>query len=344
MVKPPKFALVNRTYNNGIEKVREYYQTRSFVVKSQHILAQALTLGIPPLSYDIWRFLDLSYSRAEAVSRRLKMTSSLIYGKMFNNQFFSEDCQEFIISETHLFDVDLAVKNWKEIRPVRVIEHPFTDMSLNLLNGNKTVNNRGVCIVSVNIPLLYLQYRCYIESKEGNIDGVSGFHAYISRYALPNMLYSYADISIFNKLIRRQHAEQDDIVVKKPHFIFPTNESLLNTVLLEVLDKIKNSKLTYATMLANIPSIRFENAKDSLLLPDLAETRQVYWLLMRSRLRMMKGLIDIGGEVSYPKNTHYLSEIKIQLKRLLSQRVLQSLLPYDDYLEMNKIIEEIMAI
>lgn len=345
VIHPPKFALVERTYRQSIDKVCDYYRHRNFVTQSNHPLAQAITLGCPPIHYELDRFIELAFFRGPLVSRHLKFTSSLIYGKMFYGTFFGDGNIEYIISDDHSFNMEQAVTNWREIRALRVIEHPFTDLSLNNNNGMKSVSSQGVCILTVNLPLLFLQFRCYALSIEStDAERSILVNRFIQQYVIPNMLYSYTDLSIVNRLLRRHYNEPLDKVLRRPVFNFIRNEPLLDDVLDEVYHKLKDNGLTYPTALANIPSIRSDSAKEALVLPNIAETRQVWWLIMRSRLRIMKGLIDIGGVHGVAKNTNYIAELKTLLKRLESQRIFGALLPYFDYDKMTAIIEDIKKI
>ena len=342
VIHPPKFALVERTYRQSIDKVCDYYRKRNFVTQSNHPLAQALTLGCPPIHYELDRFIELAFFRGPLVSRHLKFSSSLIYGKMFFGTFFGDGNIEYIISDDHRFDVAAAVANWEEIRALRVIEHPFTDLSLNNNNGLKSVSGKGVCILTVNLPLLFLQFRCYVQQIEStNVERSILTNRFIQQYVIPNMLYSYTDLSIINRLFRKHYNEPLDTVLRRPVFNFIRNEPLLDDVLDEIYHKLKDNGLTYPTALSNIPSIRADSAKQALMLPDIAETRQVWWLIMRSRLRIIKGLIDIGGAEGLAKNTNYIAELKTLIKRLESQRIFGALLPYFDYDRMRTVIDDI---
>ena len=329
VIKPPNFELVRRSYLHELDKIINYYRSRAMVVPAQHLLCRLIDVAMVPMQYDVYRYLDVVYARAPYVGKHFKMTSSITYGQPFQGVFYGPGCIEYIITEEHPINITEAVANWKSIRAVRVLEHPISDMGLLLPNGRINSTATGISVIVINIPLLMLQYRCFLESKKAlaTEDTVTSPQYFIQQYVLPNMLYSHADIVVFNRLENLYRGRSNSEALMKHPFAIVQHTAKLDSVLDDVLFKIENARLNYPTYLSNIPAIRMDDAREALMLPDIASTIQVWWLLMYSRIREIKFLLDVGGAKGQASNGVYMSELRMDLKALRSQRAYRKMLP-----------------
>ena len=345
VIKPPGFDLVRRVYIREVSKIVNYYRTRPIPVKSNHLLCRILEIGMIPIKYELDRFMDIAYTRAPYLSKHFNLSSSICYGKAFNGDFYGDGTVEHIVTEEHYIDLAKAVFNWKDIRAVRVLDHSISDLNILLPDGGKSSLPSGTAVIAINIPLLLLQYRCFMmEELYGNMNVGYTLQQFIHMYVIPNMLYSHLDLAIFNRLIDRFHRTSPTIPLRKYPFYVTDSSDKLDKVLDVVLDKITDAKLSYPTYLANIPAIRMENAKDALIMPDIARTRQVWWLLLKARFRHIEFLLDVGGASGIHYNRGYINRLKVDFKRLKSQHIFETMLTTEEYEFSAKLIERVLAL
>lgn len=133
------------------------------------------------------------------------MTSDINYGQVFKGVFYGPSCDELILYDEEYFNPFYAEKEWMRINAVKVLLHPKSDLALLLPNGRDSSTGGGLAVISVNVPLLAIQYRGFLKSQMLKIkaedDAKLGIQHFIHMFVLPNMLYNQIDITIMNRLM-----------------------------------------------------------------------------------------------------------------------------------------------
>lgn len=338
VIKPPEFEYIQRTYQHQLSNIVDYYHNRVYAVKSQHLLVRLLTINEIPINYDIERYMEVAYTRSPFVAKNFRLTSDINYGDVKPSVFYGDDNNEIILYDETYFDLYEASKDWKNIQAVKVIEHPFSDMGLALPTGIKTSTDTGLVVMSINIPLLMLQYRQFSLEQQIRVnteEGYLGATHFVHMYVLPNILYSHIELCVVNRLINLFYsAPMGDSLKRHPFHVIDYRDKV-DKSLLGIVKRLKKTRMLYFSVLKNIPSFYHEDSQQSLQVIDIAPTKQVWWALLISRLRIIQFIIDIGGESGIRMNMTLINKLHIDLKRLLEENVIKSLLPdelYDDTL------------
>jgi hypothetical protein len=346
--KPPAFDLIRRTYTREVDKIIEYYQTRPMAVASNHLLCRLLTTAEIPYRYDLRHFMDVAYDRASHIGKLYGFTSAATYGKIHDGVFFGPGNYELILNSEEDFDYEAGIKDWKNLKPVTILEHQISDLGLMLPDGKENSSGKGLCVLSVNIPMLLCQYRGFIsqmkERSEKGDGGLLGTAHFVHMYVLPGMLYSQTDLVIMNRLTSRYYGAPMTEAYRKHPFMVTDYGMRVDMVVDEVIEVIKNQSLWYSMYLKNIPEVFTENAFDSLHMPDIARTRQAWWALLISRLGTIKFLVDIGGSKGQQANGNHIGKLKIEIKSLMRENMLKTMLPIDMYDEVMDICEELVRL
>ena len=193
-----EFDLIKRVISRDISELNHYYQSRISRVTSQHLLCRLLMQAYASETLDIYAFTDRAETRSDHLVRTYNLTSTLSYGKLHDSVFYY-GCKELIIYDNSSFDIDDAYKNWKHTVSIRVLEHPIENMSLMLPDSEERNRERGLAVISVNIPKMLVQLRAFFESHKDNTR--LGIEHFVKMYVLPKMLYSHTDLTLFNRLI-----------------------------------------------------------------------------------------------------------------------------------------------
>ena len=340
------FKFIKDSYNAELNKVVKYYHERIDSVPQNHILVRCLNLIDAPLEYPIENFYNAVSARSEYVARALNLTTETNYGKIHKGIFFGNNSSEIIIATDEYFSLDRAERDWKYLSPVRVLLHPKTDMQLIPPYGIDSSANYGLSVIAINIPILNIQYRAYINSlRSTSIDGdFLGTQYFIHRYVIPNMLYSMIDLTVFNRYrILFEKKEMGRMFERNPFPIHPY-ENKLDSILNKYLEIAPNRTFFYEQYLLTFPSIHSSSIYRSLLLPNLTKTRQVYWALMLSRLEIMETIIMSLGVKSLVANKMHLVHLKRKLIRLNIEKIYQQILPNDLYKDTQERISRILSL
>lgn len=356
------FELVKRTYQNTIDTIINYYQHRTFAVKSNHLLCRIINIGMIPISYDKDRFNEVALVRSPYLAKHFNLTSPINYGSTFKDVFYS-NCTEFILYDDSDFDHNLVLQDWRNICAVKVLDHPISNTGFLIPSGNGGIINnkekeiefesdtanlysdKGMAVISINIPLLLTQYKGFLLESINNTNITSELSVanFVHMYVLPNMLYSHVDLVVLNRMMNIFYGAPMGESYRKYPFPISNYNSKLDYVLKQSLIRVKTSSYIYPSMLMNMPSVFNDSILKSLIIPDITQTSQVWWLLILSRLKVMKFLLDISNEKALSNNRSYINSLKINIKNLKRNSVYKTLLPDDIYYEVNEIFNEILV-
>ncbi len=343
----PEFDLIRRTYIRELYKLQDYYHNRVYAVKSNHLLAYILSDLNVPMEYSDDRYVEACRVRADIISRATSLTSPTHYGKLHDGCFYGPGSKEIIYSVDEYFDTKVVVDNWKDIVAVRPLLHPRSDLRLMLPNGKKSGNETGLSVISVNIPMLALQYKYFSmdqykhQSETGSMLGVTHF---IHMYVLPNMMGFHLDIVIYNRLMNLYYGKPMGASYFKHAFNIIDYSNKIDRVLDKVLVRLQEDPLLDTSMINETPSIYSRSMLNALQMPDFAPTKQIWWSLLLSRLSIMKFITDVGNPKSNRVNTSDINQLQISLKRLLRENLLQAIIPADMYYDIADIIDSLLKL
>src|ERR1700752_3084232 len=337
IVLPSQTDYIRRVYKERLDALRNYYQSKTFYIQNQHILVRLLHIGLGSLHTNHETFTWTAMDRANVLSRHFQFTSPVSYGKIWYGDFYGKGSYEIIIGDESEFDIDYVITNWKVISSVRVLTHPVSDFGLTLPNGKDNHYIDGLSVIYINIPMLMLQYRMFIENgmkstREQRESFIISPKLFIYRYVLPGMMTSHLDHVLVNRMINLFNGyEMSEALTRNPFFEAEAGNKegsgiieMVNQSQLAVLVKLTHSQVNYEQALANIFTITDENALDLLKMPDMALTHQVWWAFLLARLKHMKLLLKIG-QSNYGGHTRmYQNRITIDLSRLIDSHVLEN--------------------
>jgi len=345
---PAEFEYIRGMYLRELLRLQEYYQSRVYAVKNQNLLVRLLTHVDTPMEYHVDRYVEVTRTRAPYIAKAFKLTSEIDYGVLHPGAFFGPGTDEIIIYEDSYFDPVYAEKNWKRICAVTPIWHPRSDLGFMLPNGKATSTDTGLAVVTVNLPLLAVQFRAYLRdqiAKREHVDsGSLGITHFVHMYVLPNMMYAHTNLVLVNRLMRLYYGIPTGESKQHHPFQILQYANKLDNVMVKLLDDYHDRPMQYEWLLHAMPSITGESMEDSLQVPSIPPTRQVWWAMMLSRLDVMKFLIDFGGEESIRRNRVHLNKLQRDLKRLKREAIYDRLFPYERSRSIEITIDELMSV
>jgi hypothetical protein len=351
IIKPVMLDYILKTYERQVNQVVEYRRSSVSTVKSNHLLCRILLTGGVPYEYSVDRFMSAAYARSPFVSKYFKLTSSLEFGSIHQNVFLGPFSKEIIFYDESYFNPFEENFNWKNAKAVKALYLEDSSMSMSLLDGNKHSTTESFGVFSINIPLLLFQFRFFqIEQIANSISSQEGVNLDISHfvkmYVLPNMLYDKIEHMMLNRFMNLFYGRpMDEQLTNLPIAASLTDyRDKLDRELKTLIKHVQKSKKMYYSILKNIPCVFHKDMQSFLQMPEHVQTRQVWWALYVSRIKIMKFLIDIGGEQALSSNSFYISAMKTDIKRLLSENVLEKSLDGDMYYDILSIFREVLSL
>lgn len=330
----------------NLETVQNYYRSRVFTVKSNHFLARIINSINVPHSLELERFYDNVDSKADAFSMAMKMTSPIYRGSIFKGIFYGTENPEILISNSESFDPLFVHKNWRTVSAVKPILHPRSDLDMLLPNGKDTGSETGLAIISINIPMLIVQYRAYVidqlEKQENNEGSLLGVGHFIHMYVLPNMLPAHLDLAIYNRLNNLSIGAPLGDSKRKHPFALSNFNSKVDSVHKQLLHDVKHRNLEYEMILRTVPVIYLNTLDEVMILPNIAPTRQIVWVELLARINTIDFIIRLGGKESLTRNRSTINYFIKFFRMILLDKSLQSYLPYGMYLDTKYKIEDIL--
>lgn len=343
VLKPPNWSFIKDGLKTNINIVENYYKDVCRPVKSNHFLVRLLQSITVPNSLPLDRY----YSNVDAIALNLsmvfKMTSSIYKGNVHRGIFYGSSSAEILIANDESFNIFNADSNWKNMSAVRVLLHPKTDLGYIVPNGFDSSSEAGLSVILINIPMLAIQYRAFLNSQRHIADKKS-IMQFIGGYVLPNMLKSQTEISIFNRVYNKAFDIKlnDNVKIKHPFFL-QDYRPYLDKALDNCLDYISKSSKSYRTVFQSIPSVYNENIYYSLLVPDIAPTRQIDWALVASRLKMIQFLIRVSQNDLINRNQMQMTQILRSFRINNIYSIFKENLPIDVFYEVDEYVNNLLT-
>ena len=332
---------------DGLKKnlgnVIRFYRQNPMAVKSDHLLVSLLQSITIPQSQNLERYYDNVDSLSLNLSMAFKLTSAIYKGRLFNGIFYGSGNDEILIANNDGFDIVEANRNWKNVCAVKVLRHSLSDLGLNIPDGNNTGSETGIAVISINIPMLAVQYRAFRNNEiliaEQTMDSQRSIMQFIHMFVLPNMLFSHLDQAIFNRINNLQKGAPLGESKKSHSFYLPDYSKKMNQTQEFILDYFNNTSKDFTSVLKTVPAVTKNDMEEVMLMEDIAPTRQVAWALTVSRLPALSFLfkVSIAG-----RNQSTVNQVLKSVMAYKSENTMRTMLPHDIYMDVQDDIDSIV--
>lgn len=346
VVTVPDWDYLRAGFLTSLATVTSFYRSHAGRVDGSHFLIKLIYGVGVPRALPLDRFYAMCQRVSLGVAMANKMTSSVSKGDLFKGVFYGKGVTEVLIGHDEDFDFEDAAKNWQQLRPIRVLSHPKSDLGLKIPDGTGDGLEEGVAVIAINIPMLALQYRQWSEIEwaraEEAGDSPAGITQFIYSYPLTNMLYSHLDVTLFNRLYNLLNGIPLASINAKHSFFLTDYTNKLNKVQKQQLDILSRSQRKFNGMLETIPMVSCSTLAELAHLPDIAPTRQVIWALALSRLEMLSFLFKASALEPRTRNGAEVNRIVRNFQLYRTDKALQSSLPYNLYFDAKRDIDTIV--
>ena len=225
-----------------------------------------------------------------------------------------------------------------------MLKHDRSSLALTPLDG-KTDYGKEISIISINIPLLAVQYRAFRNNENivNRNDSQRSAMQFVAMYVLPNMIYSHLDYVMFNRIYNILFGLPNDSFIVKTPFYQTDYSQRVDKVLDELVSRFKKTKLRFDAILKSIPSISKDNLFKTLELPEILPTRQVLWALVTARVKALDFLFTLNNFSQSEENQNLMNKIIRQAIFYRSDSTLKYGLTPSIYLDVQTTIDKLEA-
>ena len=337
VVFPPNWNFIKSGYLANVEKVKEYYKLNPIILNSSHFLIRLLESIAVPMDVSLANYYDSVDAKAGRIAMAFGITSPISKGTVFEGIFYGKGSTELLVLDDTTIDANDADTNWTNVSAIIPLLHPKSDMDILLPTGIAYSKEIGLSIFSINISLLAIQYRAFLNAQDpANPNPITTF---IACYVLPNMLSKQTEIAFFNRFYNSVYNIKDgrDLTHQHHKFVLPNYTTYLDVALPVIKKSIESGVKRFETVLKTIPAFDTINVYQALIMPDIAPTMQVDWLLTIARLKVINLLITLTGDQAYSKNnvcliqvmrTFHINSVSSMIIAMLPNSVVEELKVY----------------
>lgn len=329
MVTIPKFNSVKKIIEEDSQKIIDYYKDYQYLIDHNHLIVKILAMLNVSFKRDFIDYVDTARERTAFIAQRLKLIHPINKDvDKHNGTFYNERVTEYIIASDDEFDIQHAMKHWGYIPSVKVHTHPFTDFSYGFANSKYISHNEsGVAVISINIPLLALQWRMFCRVTKHVTDFHMKANAFTTRFIMLNTLYGHIQHTIINRFMH-YYLQKPILPYIKQHNIFIRDiTEKLDESIIQMLDVVEKKKLELNEIFTMFPSFRHESWAQAIRLPDLPTTQFTKWIYIVTYLPYIQMYLMLIKTNNSRLDRDVLFTIKRNIKYLENSRGM--ILPLD---------------
>lgn len=347
-ITPPNFENIKKLCEQNLRDIADYYSSHKTFVPNEHLLVKLLLSLITSLDRSPQEYVTAVADSLPRTCSHFRLCSPTSYGVIHEKgTFYNLETPEIIISDERMFDVTKAAANWRNLRPIRVLHHPFTDMSIQRLNGKYKTDELGYVVVSINIPMLALQYKMWTDEERMMAEDSPSnrTHHFVSMYPITNMMYSHLDWCIVNRLNATYFGDSKASFIRAHSFNVLDVTARIDDILDKELALLMRRPMTFDHMAESISLVTSPSLRILSRAPHGAPTRQFRWGLILSRISTIRLLVQICKETGATSiNRLYLNRLRRQISAILDDKGLRNIIPKGFFIELSLYIDkEILA-
>ena len=310
----PTFKYIEETVKNNMMLIRKRIHGSARYVKPNHLLYRLLSQLAVNTRMDrselYYACSDIMYQIANAMG----LTSATSVGKVHRNVFM-DGCSEIIF----IHNTEFEYKAWHQLEPVKFHYHCETNM--NGLRGGLG-NSETVAIISINVPMLGWMYKEWAAAVK-RVGSKENTYNFIAKYVLCNSLYSYFNVSYFNRIYYRLTGQPFDPDKKNGELALNNYDAYADKADLHLLEVLSRGKTSMEEVFFQTQVPFADTLLDMYDAPVVAKTRQVLWCITAYRLPFLHyGLLaqQTGG---YLGDSGKLSTLKRQINQQLDVSIIR---------------------
>lgn len=339
----PRFLRPQNGLRENILKTKTTFRGKLQRVPSDHLLVRLILSSGVPYKSDSRYYLDQVKDDLYDAAKAFNLTSEVSMGKPFEpGVFYGDGIKECIILHKTPFDIGVP---WQDLSPIRIYDHPVTDLNMQPLDGGERTAN-GRATIAINYPMLLWMYQQWRHSDESVIDDwrFSTPH-FVRMWLLTGLIDDHMDCVVVNRLYNDLFVLPDLGGDKRNAFFMADYGEELDRALGDWMNVIERKTLTASEMIRSIPLISGRSWQSLMFPPDIYTNAHVMWAYWSMWLKTIKLIVGLDYISQNRRNTEFHRDLTRWIERTQRSRWLGPSL--NDYGEEMRIeferLKELMA-
>lgn len=324
----PRWVLLKSRLLNNLMTVQSYYAQNPTYLNSDHLLINLIHMAPMHMKSDLDYQIRLVREVVNDTASAFKLTSPTTQGTLHDGDaFYGEAIKEAIILSDSRFNEKLP---WRLAKPVRILYHPFTELSMELpLGQRRKSKTTGYAVIEINYPMLIWMFRQWFVDpiSKVNEDSHLPVSDFITRWVIPNALESHLDIAIFNRLQVQMFGGSIPEDPYRHHFQLVDFGRQVNEVLGEFVEIIERRDMSFDELMTACPLVEHDNLFTLFEPPNMLKIKQNSWALVLARLKLFEMLLGYDYLIKSQRNLSVKYELKRWIRMYLLERRIPSSLP-----------------
>lgn len=336
--KPPTFDNINRYVQKQYTELKRFYRAFPPVTPTDRVLGKLLIDIRVPVRGDWYDIYDRVTDDTARLASLNGMVSPLSNGQITRKgEFLPKGSREIIVAIQFPIDLSDLKNTWQDLQPVRWLHHNSTDINMPLLGSYKArylADNGDLPygVIAIDVGMLAVKYHCwrhyYVSQMQLQAKPNKG--QFIGAYVLPDMIPSFHDIALFNRVVNITNRKPNPVVGKTHSFTIYKLDEQIDKILKQSLEYIKRKRLMeWNEILGYIPSFFSPDLFKGLAISSVPSTIQLDWALEMSRLPMIGWLLYMMREENMYPDKSFINEVRYDTRTLLNRNVLATRLRTD---------------
>lgn len=318
--------------NNHLGVVeRNLQKVRAFNIGIDHNIINAGPLLKLIYSFNISLAMDGSRYRSIIADELFELcagvgiTTSVNPGNIFTNDIFGEHIDVIYIGHSgsnSTFDGSGQLLDWKNQSPVKVLHSPVSDLNLDMPTGVASSDARGVAVLSVDVPMLALQYRAWRKVNDEREAGERETpKQYLQDFVFNNLLESQLRVALYNRFVNASTSIESLWSYRKPVTPIIDYALKIDGGYKRVADYLEGHATEVEQLLESIVVGPNSTVADLLPSLDVTPTRSVYWALLIAFIPYLDFIVGHLYLYDSKINRQFTTKLKREIKRIRTDKV-----------------------
>lgn len=298
--------------NMEFKRLENYHRQNISFIPNQHVLVRLIGSAVIP-SGDVNQVAMQLSDQFDVRMNGLGIGSP--FGRpdfTLNSWFYNKKTYEILIQDSSLFNAEDVYENWQDARPIRILHHPFNDLSLAYPNGKYISSAEpGYAVISINPSMLIIQYKAYLDfCKKHNKGIIQAPAIYLSQFPIFNMLKDHVDIALRNRLI--DMFQGNPLSPYRSAYSTAINNPTLyvDAALANVVKQLRSQSFKFDKVLEIIPAFSKGTQRETTSFPFNAITHYTGWIYNVARAPLLDFLVRYGNTNPNYQNLDTINDIK----------------------------------
>jgi hypothetical protein len=335
---PASFKMTKRRVRKNLIDVIKYNRKQSHAVRSNHLLVRLINAMNLDVNLPLFEYHRMAENRVDRVATSFRLTHSKHRGDVKTEDlFYGNGTEEVVIAVNEDIDLLSIETDWRALQPVKVLAHPYTDLSLIPLDGSRKGHYDRMAVIQIDIVALVIQYRMWVLDQLDRGQAIIRTPMqFVTQYPLTNALASHFDVAMQNRLISLFLGEATEAYENPWPIYLRDMTSEVDDYLFDRIRYLKRKSMVYADIMRSVPLAVKDDLWELNQLPKVPPTRQIVWALTLARAPILRFLVQLDYSVGGQRNYHETNRMDRSMRDMEYDREMMVALPpgrYDDVLD-----------